>query len=207
MVKPFQSENFLCLLLEVVEKWCPAILRRKMWELKRVDTMDTHLPWEMLSRVSHTTRGSCARKMSLLLWSYHDVCLCTCISAYFSKQVFLYSKAGIQYISANNPLARKKANSTASLHEQHRAYFMPTYATPLFIQTSESTFDEIELPSPSPTVCHSWTLGTGLRLFQELFLFLSSSSLTWKKLIKVQFLFLMCSCQCDFREELITSEF
>ena len=72
----------------------------------------------------------------------------------------LYSNTCIQYISTNNPLARKQANSVTSLHKQQRVYLMPRYKTPLFIQTlppfqslitSESTFNEAKLTSPSPT--------------------------------------------------------
>ena len=83
-----------------------------------------------------------------------------CICAYSSKQAFLYSNIRIQYISTNNPLARKQASSITSLHKQQRAYLMPWYKTPLLIQTlspfqsliiSELTFNEAKLTSPSPT--------------------------------------------------------
>ena len=55
--------------------------------------------------------------------------------------------------------ARKQANSITSLHNQQRAYLMPRYKTPVYsdllslfqsLIISESTFDEVELTSPSP---------------------------------------------------------
>ena len=50
------------------------------------------------------------------------------------KASLLYSNLHIQYISTNNPLPRKQANSITSLHNQQRIYLMARYKTPLFIQ-------------------------------------------------------------------------
>jgi len=49
-----------------------------------------------------------------------------------SKAIFLYSNIHIQYISTNNPLARKQAR----LHNQQRVYLMLRDKTSLFVQTS-----------------------------------------------------------------------
>ena len=81
--------------------------------------------------VSHTTPDSHARKISLLLWWSWSWCRLYLLS----KASLLYSNTHIQYISTNNPLARKQANSITSLHNQQRVYLMPRYKTSLFVQT------------------------------------------------------------------------
>jgi len=62
----------------------------------------------------------------------HVVCLSICL---LSKASLLYSNTHIQYISTNNPLARKQSNSITSLPNQQRANLMAWYRTPLFIQS------------------------------------------------------------------------
>ena len=106
-----------------------------------------------MSRVSNRTRSSHARKISLL------PCLLLYLSL-LSQTSLLYSNTCIQYISTNNPLTKKQANSIKSLHKYQRAYLMPRYKTSLFILSisfsqhhiiSKSTFNKVEPTSPSPT--------------------------------------------------------
>jgi len=104
----------------------------------------------ILLRVSNMTQGSCARKISLLLWWSWAWYF------YFSSKTF-YILTYIQFISTNNPLARKQASSIACFHKQQRAYLMPRYKTPLFIQTF-CLFSRASLPLSWHSTRSSWPL-------------------------------------------------